>query len=239
MAPSEQESFTREPAAGAAFPVVGKAILMATLKKKAKRMYRIDGFAKIDLLKLYHELLKMYGSQGWWPHHQEKKRKGFDPQFEVMVGAVLTQNTSWKNVERAIQALFETHCLDLPAMTSIRMSKLESLIQPSGYFREKAKKLKLLATFLRAHPSPTREELITVWGVGPETADSILLYAFKKPFFVVDAYTRRWLRAHKRHTLAASDYEKIRVFFESRLPVSVPLYQEFHALIVRWAKDHR
>jgi endonuclease-3 related protein len=190
-------------------------------------------------LRLYYDaLLSAYGPQHWWPGRTR---------FEVIVGAILTQSTNWSNVERAIAALRRENLLSPLALERIPTPRLARLIRSSGYFRQKARKLKAFVHFLRQHyggsldklfATPTgqlREQLLSVRGIGPETADSILLYAGKHPVFVVDAYTRRIL---ERHHLAGSkhSYEHIRQLFEQNLPASVPLFNEYHALIVHTAK---
>src|SRR4029077_19075640 len=168
---------------------------------------------------------------------------------EIIVGAILTQNTSWSNVELAIRSLRRNKLLTPGAIEAVTLHRLAMLIRSSGYFRQKAKKLKAFVSFLRAQHqgslvkmlrTPTeilRQQLLGVHGIGPETADSILLYAGRHPVFVVDAYARRML---ERHRLAAPkhSYEELRQFFERKLPADVPLYNEFHALIVRTGKDY-
>jgi len=190
-------------------------------------------------LRLYYDaLLTAYGPQHWWPGRTR---------FEVIVGAILTQSTSWSNVERAIAALRRENLLSPLALERIPTPRLARLIRSSGYFHQKARKLKAFVHFLRQHyggsldklfATPTgqlREQLLSVRGIGPETADSILLYAGKHPVFVVDAYTRRIL---ERHHLAGGkhSYEHIRQLFEQNLPSNVPLFNEYHALIVHTGK---
>ncbi|HKM84409.1 MAG TPA: hypothetical protein VJY15_26060 [Candidatus Acidoferrum sp.] len=192
------------------------------------------------ILQFYYDaLFRAYGPQHWWPGRTR---------FEVIVGAILTQNTSWSNVERAIRNLRREKLLSPAAVERISPARLARLIRSSGYFRQKARKLKAFARFLRdAHQgsltkmfrTPTaalREQLLTVHGIGPETADSILLYAGKHPVFVVDAYTRRILQ---RHHLAhgKQSYEEIRDLFEQSLPPSPALFNEYHGLIVRTGKN--
>lgn len=187
----------------------------------------------------YDALFRAYGPQHWWPGRTR---------FEVIVGAILTQNTSWTNVERAIRNLRRGKLLSPLAIERVSPPRLARLIRSSGYFRQKARKLKAFVRFLRAahHGSLTkmfrtptailREQLLAVHGIGPETADSILLYAGKHPVFVVDAYTRRIL---ERHHLAhgKQSYEEIRALFEHGLPLSASLFNEYHGLIVRTGKD--
>jgi len=212
----------------------------------------------------YRALLSRFGPQNWWPAQSR---------FEVILGAYLTQNTNWANVEKAMANLRRARALSLAAIRDLPLSRLQTLVRPSGYFRQKAKNLKTFIAFLdknysgsldRMFAQPTeklRAELLELNGVGPETADSILLYAGNHPVFVVDAYTRRLL---ERHGLAGpkTSYEEIRQLIEKTLgsaeagallvaqagvdprhPVSrmsraartelAQHYNELHALIVR------
>jgi endonuclease III related protein len=188
----------------------------------------------------YDALFAAHGPQHWWPGRTA---------FEVIVGAILTQNTSWSNVELAIRNLKREELLTPRAIERVSLAQLARLVRSSGYFRQKAKKLKCFVHFLRSEyggsltrmfRTPTdllREKLLSVYGIGPETADSILLYAGKHPVFVVDAYTRRMLERHQLATPSRT-YEEIRQLFERNLPGDVALYNEFHALIVRTGKEH-
>ena len=172
-----------------------------------------------EVLQYYRELYRVWGPQHWWPA---------ETRFEVIVGAYLTQNTAWTNVERALTNLRAAHALSLESIRRLTLSRLERLIRPSGYFRQKAKRLKTFVAFLdkkyegsldRLFAQPTdqlRKELLGLNGVGPETADSILLYAGNHPVFVVDAYTRRVIERHKILT-AKVDYEDIRELFQRAL----------------------
>lgn len=178
----------------------------------------------------YQALYAAWGAQHWWPG---------ETQFEVIVGAYLTQNTTWTNVERALENLRAAGVLTLEGIRKIRLSRLERLIRPSGYFRQKAKRIKIFLRFLdREHrgslgalfSQPTqviREQLLLLNGVGPETADSILLYAGNHPVFVVDAYTRRVLDRHGILT-ANADYEEIRGLFERALQPMAERGQSLH-----------
>lgn len=191
------------------------------------------------LMAVFHTLLKAFGPQHWWPG---------DTPLEVMIGAILTQNTNWTNVEKAIGNLKREGMLDLAGLKRIRPALLAELIRPSGYFNVKAKRLKAFVDWVWAefdgdldamfHRNPTslREDLLSVKGIGRETADSILLYAGQVPVFVVDAYT---YRIFSRHGLVpeGADYEEIRELFEDNLPRDVTLYNEFHALIVALGKN--
>ena len=177
-----------------------------TGKKKEVRLY-------------YRALYRAWGAQHWWPA---------ETRFEVIAGAYLTQNTAWNNVELALANLRAANVLSVEGIRSVSQARLEHLIRPSGYFRQKAKRLKTFVSFLdttyggsldHLFSRPTsqlREELLSLNGVGPETADSILLYAGNHPVFVVDAYTRRIL---DRHSIlpAKADYEEIRALFEQAL----------------------
>jgi endonuclease-3 related protein len=191
------------------------------------------------LLRIYQLLLRQYGPQGWWPG---------DTPFEVCVGAILTQNTNWRNVERAIANLREQGMLTAAGMNGAALHRLAEAIRPSGYYNVKSRRLKgfLEWLFLRyggevegmlaGEWQPLRAELLAVPGIGPETADSILLYAAGKPTFVVDAYTRRLL-ARLGVMGEGSRYEEVRRYFMDRLPVDAPLFNEYHALVVRHAKE--
>lgn len=193
-----------------------------------------------SLRRYYDGLFAAYGPQHWWPGRTA---------FEIIVGTILTQNTSWSNVEMAMRNLRREKLLTPGGIEQVSLRRLAQLIRSSGYFRQKAKKLKYFVRFVRSEyggslhrmfRAPTavlREKLLAVHGIGPETADAILLYAGKHPVFVVDAYTRRML---ERHGLAArtQSYEEIRQLFERSLPSDAPLYNEFHALIVRNGKEY-
>jgi endonuclease-3 related protein len=191
-----------------------------------------------ELGEYFRVLSDAFGPQKWWPGRSR---------FEVIVGAILTQSTSWTNVESAIRNLRAARLLAPAAMKEEPVAKLARLVRPSGYFRQKAKKLKAFTGFLfkkyggsltRMFQTPTaglREQLLRVHGIGPETADSILLYAGERPVFVIDAYTRRIL---ERHGLATPNhsYEQLRSLFESNLLRDAQLFNEFHALIVHTGK---
>ena len=194
-----------------------------------------------DWLTVHDTLLAAFGPQHWWPG---------DTPFEVMVGAVLTQNTAWTNVEKAIANLKAADALSCPAILGLEDSTLAELIRPAGFFNVKAKRLRALCAFLRdegAAVAPERlansallprlrHKLLAVHGVGEETADSILLYALNQPSFVVDAYTRR---IFGRLGLVQGDetYGHIQAAFQRHLPMDLRLYNEYHALIVALGKD--
>ncbi|HYL97656.1 MAG TPA: endonuclease III domain-containing protein [Blastocatellia bacterium] len=205
-----------------------------------------DGAGALQAVPLYGELMRYYevmsgalGPMRWWPARTP---------FEVIVGAILTQSTAWANVERAIGNLRAASLLTPSAMLCVRTPRLADLVRPSGYFRQKAKKLKAFVRFLhneyrgslkRMFQTPTsqlRDELLSVHGIGPETADSILLYAGNHPVFVVDAYTHRIFGRHGI-TNGKPDYEPVRALFESSLPRRQELFNEFHALIVNTGKN--
>lgn len=191
------------------------------------------------LLNMYQSMLDRLGPSHWWP--------GETP-FEVAVGAILTQNTNWGNVERAIANLKATGNLAPDAMLALPDAELAELIRPSGYYNMKAKRLKQLLLWLQdtcdgdianlgsMEVNAARTALLSVKGVGPETADSIALYAAGLPTFVVDAYT---LRIYSRHGLIPedTDYHTLRDYFMDVLPHDPHLFNEYHALIVRVAKD--
>ena len=190
-------------------------------------------------MKIYKRLYKAYGPRHWWP--------GETP-FEVMVGAILTQNTSWRNVEKAIQNLKVRKVLHARGIHQLKRSQLASLIRPSGYFRIKADRLKAFVNFLfenykgnvgkmrKERLTILRQRLLDIKGIGPETADSILLYGLKKPIFVVDAYTKRILSRHGILSERAS-YEEVQRLFMDYLPQDGRLFNEFHALLVHLGKS--
>ena len=175
----------------------------------------------------------------WWPARTP---------FEVIVGAILTQSTAWANVERAIDNLRTARLLDASAINRMAVGKLAKLVRPSGYFRQKAKKLKAFVAFLETNyggslkkmfQTPTaelREKLLAVHGIGRETADSILLYAGNHSIFVVDAYTHRIFERHG-FVDGKPDYERVRTFVEASIPSDATLFNEFHALIVNTGKN--
>ncbi|MCG8530214.1 MAG: endonuclease III domain-containing protein [Desulfovibrionales bacterium] len=191
------------------------------------------------LLNMFSAMQETLGNSEWWPA---------DSSFEVMVGAVLTQNTNWKNVEKAIANLKEANMLSPETMLALSQEDLAALIRPAGYYNIKAKRLQnLLQWFKEASDfsfddlqhlelEDLRAQLLSVNGVGQETADSILLYAFNRPSFVVDAYTRR---IFNRHGLVEEDmyYDDLRDFFMDVLPEDTALFNEYHAGIVRIAKE--
>ncbi len=188
---------------------------------------------------MYRALRAAFGHQGWWPGRSR---------FEVIVGAILTQNTNWRNVEKAIANLRAAGVLSPGAIRDLPQAELARLIRPAGYFNVKARRLAAFVRWLEeecggnldrmfARPlAPLREALLSVRGIGPETADSILLYAGQKPSFVVDAYTWRVLT---RHGLVPEEtsYDEMKAVFEENLPADTPLFNDFHAQIVRVGKE--
>jgi endonuclease-3 related protein len=192
------------------------------------------------LLHIYDTLLEQYGPQHWWPG---------DTPFEIAVGAILTQNTNWSNVEKAINNIKRTNALKAQTLGRLASEELEALIRPAGYYRIKTKRLKNFLAWLMengdgqlenlAHYSThgLREDLIAINGIGPETADSILLYALNRPTFVVDTYTARLA---SRHGLIEPpfDYYELQDLFQSNLPQDMQLFNEYHALIVQVGKHY-
>ncbi len=227
--------------------------------------------------KIYDYLLDAYGPQGWWPLTGLHANGGSNPtktgsvqgyhpgdytyprnstqQFEIICGALLTQNTSWPQVETALLNLKRLKALSPEGILELDAETLKEAIKPAGYYNQKAGRLKTLAEWFselqERNPEgsaegssegssegiPTREELLSLKGVGPETADSILLYAFNQPSFVIDAYTRR-ITANLDLAGEKAKYDEIKVLFEENLPKDPVVYQEYHALLVEHAKRH-
>jgi len=191
----------------------------------------------MSLQQVFDDLLAAYGSQHWWPG---------DTPFEVMVGAILTQNTAWGNVEKAIANLKKNDALSAEMIAGCEHDRLAAWLKPSGYFNIKATRLRNFCRWfldwggyeaLSQRPTDElRHGLLSVNGVGPETADDMLLYAFERPVFVIDAYTRR-LFSRLGLVDEKLGYEALRAFFEKALPADVALFNEYHALIVRHAKE--
>lgn len=190
--------------------------------------------------KFYEELHKKFGSQGWWPA---------ETALECILGAILTQNTSWKNVEKALDNLKRENLLSVEDLNLIKKDALAGLIRPSGYYNQKAVKIKNFISFLvdefsgsldsmfAVDKSVLREKLLSLKGIGPETADSILLYAGAMPVFVVDAYTWRVLT---RHGLVPeqTSYDEIQELFTDSLTEDAGVFNEYHALLVKLGKEH-
>lgn len=198
-------------------------------------MARLGGL----LRDLYQRLYQAFGPQGWWPG---------DTPLEVALGAILTQNTNWNNVARVLATLKEEGLLDPQALRALPEAELARWLKPAGYYNIKARRLQSFLAFLAqfgdslerlaaADLEKLRPALLSIKGVGPETADSILLYALNQPTFVVDAYTFRILSRHGLIPEVISP-EDLRQTFMAHLPLEVPLYQEYHALLVRLGKEY-
>lgn len=231
------------------------------MRKSAQDFSSEKKAVKPVIRKIYNCLFTSYGPQGWWPLTELRKEGGVNPektgsvmgyhpadytypqtrnqQFEIICGALLTQNTSWIQVEKALLNLKQIHSLSSESILSLDPEILKEAIKPAGYYNQKAVRLKTLACWFSelGDRVPAREELLSLKGVGPETADSILLYAFKQPSFVVDAYTKRIVT-----NLGIADekagYNEIKTLFEENLPEDLAVYQEYHALLVEHAKRY-
>ena len=189
---------------------------------------------------IYRLLYEKYGPQGWWPG---------DSELECILGAILTQNTSWKNVEKAIQNLKRFDLISAEKLNLLRNNELAELIRPSGYYNQKALKIKNFISFLsdnykgklenmlQEETYDLREKLLQIKGIGPETADSILLYSANKPIFVIDAYTHR---IFSRHGLVPeqTNYNEMQEIFMDSLENNAEIFNEYHALIVKVGKEH-
>lgn len=195
---------------------------------------------KKDLLEIYQRLYKRFGPQHWWPG---------DTPFEMVIGAILTQNTNWSNVEKAINNLKQAKALTPVKLHKIRLPQLAELIRPAGYYNIKSKHLKEFINWLMGNydgdlnrlfllpVSSLRETLLSVRGIGPETADSIVLYAANQPSFVVDAYTYRIFSRHKYMPEEETGYDELKAFFEDSLEPDAKLFNEYHALLVKVGKE--
>jgi len=195
--------------------------------------------AATTIVEVYQRLCQGYRLDNWWPAQSP---------FEVAVGAFLTQNTNWNNVEKALVNLKEAEALDLQLLADMPLEQLEQLIRPSGFFRQKAQRLQYFCCYVRNQHggsldnlltgdlNEARSELLALAGIGPETADSILLYAGGRPSFVVDSYTRRFLGRLGLLT-GTERYDDIRSLFMAEMDKDVPLYQRYHALIVTHCKE--
>jgi endonuclease III related protein len=199
---------------------------------------RGQGSRVTEIPDVFDRLLAKYGPQGWWPAESP---------FEVIVGAILIQQTAWQNAERALANLREANALSPEGLRSLSEDEMASLIRPSGFFRSKARKLKAFITLLYEHfdgdlermlsapADELRAALLATHGIGPETADSILLYAAGRPSFVIDAYTRRIFR-RLGITPERDAYHAWQAMFMTALPPHAPLFNEYHALIVEHGK---
>jgi len=192
----------------------------------------------VQLLEIYKRLFQTYGPQHWWPA---------DDPFEVCIGAILTQSTAWVNVEKAITNLKEAGALDPVTVRDMPFDRLAGLIRPSGYYNAKARKLRAFANRLKdysdsldalfdADVSQLRTELLSIYGIGPETADSIILYAARKPVFVIDAYTHRIMDRLRLNPNYGS-YEALQAVFAHHIPADEATFNEYHALFVRHGKE--
>jgi len=216
--------------------------------------------ASYSIKSFYKKLLKSFGPQGWWPTTPSrsqtpryrpgksllKNKEG--EKFEICLGAILTQNTSWNNVTKVLSKLKRSNLLRFKPLSTLPLKKLYSYLKSSGYFRQKSKRVKKFlkavqretgghfGRFLKGPTLQVREKLLHLHGIGPETADSMMLYAAGHPLFVVDAYTRR-IGSRWKIFKETESYQKIQAVFMSSLPPSPALYGEFHALLVRLAKD--
>ena len=208
-----------------------------------------------SIRRIHDSLFTAFGSQGWWPVTPEnsfkpvyhyKKPISEKQKLEICFGAILTQNTNWKNVEKAIIELNRNDLIDIKRIMKIKNIKLAKIIKSSGYHNQKAKKLKNFCDFLLKNYNGSlsilfqndikklREELLSVNGIGPETADSMILYAAKKPIFVVDAYTKR---VFSRFGCKEATYDELQRLFMGSLPNNEKLFNECHALIVELGKN--
>ena len=189
----------------------------------------------MKLLQLYNKLFNCFGPQYWWPAKSK---------FEIIIGAILTQQTSWKQVEKAIKNLRNTHLLNPNALANKNTKFIETCIKPTAFYKQKTIRIKKFSKYLikkygtvnKFLKSVTREELLEMEGIGKETADSILLYAANRPIFVVDAYTFRI--TNQMFGYSFKSYDELQKFFESQLPKSVKIYKEFHALLVELGKRY-
>jgi len=202
-----------------------------------------------ELYQVYQKLLNLHGPQGWWPiggKYSGKTNLTESDKVEICVGAILAQNTTWKNVERTLSTLQQDNMLSLQAISKVSGKTLSEMILSSGYHNQKSRKLQLFAKhvlakhgtcskFLNQPSEILRPELLSLWGIGPETADSIILYAAQKPVFVIDTYTRRIVE-NLELVPPETPYDLLQQQFEQQLPKNTHLFKEFHALIVKHAK---
>jgi endonuclease-3 related protein len=201
--------------------------------------YNADPKCRSNLIKIYQELYKFFGHQSWWPG---------ETRFEIIIGAILTQSVSWKNVERAIGNLKKHDLLSYEKLVRVNEKKLAELIKPTMYYNQKAKKIKNFIAFVQDNykgninnmeteePDSLRYKLLKVNGIGKETADSIILYAYNKPIFVIDAYTKR-IFSRLKLIKENAEYEDVQNFFMQNLPHNYKLFNDYHAQIVKLGKD--
>lgn len=203
----------------------------------AKVQRKSSGSLKGSLIRVYEMLLEFYGYQGWWPIDREYHlKRGTDPREEIIIGALLTQNTNWKNVEKALHNLKVYGELSLDYVRREKEERLKELIRPAGFYNQKAERLKLLAKFfnpIESLKTVRRDELLRLKGIGNETADVILLYAGDRLTFVIDRYTQRFFQRFYHLSLS---YEGLKALFEENLPKDIEVYKEFHALMDEHAK---
>jgi endonuclease III related protein len=211
-----------------------------------------------QIFKIYEKLYHIYGPQGWWPlmdletENPDKTgaTRGYHPldydiprtseqKYEIMLGTILTQNTAWTSAEKALENLKKLNVIHPERLLLLDDETLKGAVRPAGFLNQKSAYLKNISQFFMSlkGETPTRKDILNVKGVGNETADSILLYAYRKPEFVVDAYTKR-IFSHLGLVDEKISYMDLKKFFENNLPEDVPLYQEYHALIVEHAKRH-
>lgn len=195
---------------------------------------------KNKLILLYNGLLKKHGYQGWWPINGKYFPGNYNRPhteqdvFETAIGAILTQNTNWKNVEKSLENLHKNNLIFPKTILSLSHKNLSNLIKSSGYYNQKAKKLKKFAEFYIKDKTPSREKLLEIWGIGKETADSIMLYAYKQPIFIIDTYTKKVMKKYLK--IEIEDYDSLQQLFHKNLPKNYELYNEFHALFVAEGK---
>jgi len=200
------------------------------------------------LMRIYDAMSARFGRQGWWPCEGLPAPGGQSGKLEICVGAILTQNTNWRNVEKAIANLRSQGRLSVPALNAMTHQETAELIRPAGYFNVKARRLKNfiaavaraggdIEAFLDRPVDLLRADLLAINGIGRETADSIILYAAEKPSFVVDAYTFRIMLRHRLIGLD-DDYESVKELFEGNLPLNVELWNDYHAQLVAVGKQY-
>jgi endonuclease-3 related protein len=193
----------------------------------------------MDLLPLYKKLLYHFGPQGWWPTNNN-----FRPKFwEICVGAILTQNTAWTAVQKALTNFVLSNCTTPKSILFLKKKELEKIVRPAGFYTQKAERLRTFSKFVLSFgnfkkflKSVKRDELLKLPGIGPETADCILLYACNRAVFVIDKYTKRFYSRYFGKNI--SNYNKLQKIFQKSLPKDVKIYKEFHALIVALAKHY-
>ena len=197
------------------------------------------------MLNLYNKLLKSYGKRGWWPLYDSKFKKfvynsknpiNEKQKLEICLGAILTQGTNWRNVEKALVNLIKNNLISINKLDKINENKLALLIKSSGYYKQKARKIKEFIKFLKSNKKINRENLLSIWGIGQETADSILLYAYNKPYFIIDNYTKR-IFSKFGYCNENVKYEELQKLITRKIPKDVNLYKEFHALLIEHGKS--